>query len=395
MKSKCNICLSDNVTQILNLPNYPLNSQYNQSPILSGDKYFRKFELLSCIDCGHIFGESGFQLDELYHDDYSYRPSSPNIQWRVNFLLSQLKSVSHIDFNRVIDIGCFNGQLLKKAKEFLKSDYFIGVDPSMSIEMVNDNKEIIFIKDFIQNVNLPFFSSFKPDLIISDQCFEHIDDLNLIVSNLNDQVSDNSKFFICVPSLEAMSDKLNFQFIIHEHLNYFTVSSLFRIFKKYSINMERYYIDYESASNFNLAVFTKNNECNIEESQLPIVSINTLIDRINLFKQNIDINNDFIQKIGYNNKLFGFGASDLTSNLAYFMKSNLNFLETIIDDTIWKNDLYIPGVEAQIVNFDKCQKNELKNSFCLITAPQATRYIIARLNELGVKGIIIPTNSIL
>ena len=197
------------------------------------------------------------------------------------------------------------------------------------------------------------------------------------------------------PTTGEYYNKLNFQFIIHEHLNYFTVASLFKLFKRHSINMERYYIDYESTSNFNLTVFAKNKESNIAENQLPILKTKILIDSIELFKRNIDINNEFIQKISCNNKLFGFGASDLTSNLAYFMKSNLNFLESIIDDTVWKNDLYIPGIEAQIVNSDKCQKEQLKNSFCLITAPQATRYIIARLNELGVKCIIIPTNSIL
>jgi SAM-dependent methyltransferase len=380
----------------MNLPNYPLNSQYLSQPSLGNGRYNKDFDLMGCNNCGHIFGESSFHTSELYHDEYCYRPSSPNINWRVHFLIGQLEeTVKHIQFNRVIDIGCNNGQLLRKAKEVLNAEHFIGVDPAIPLDVFNENEDIIFIKDFVQNIKLPYFKNEKPDLIISDQCFEHIQDLNLVISDLYKQVGSGSKFFICVPSLEAMIDKLNFQFVIHEHLNYFSLRSLYNLFKKHSLNLERYVIDYLSTSNFILTVFSKGNEILISENELPLVTLELVKNRISQFKNNISYNTEFLKKIYLNNRIYGFGASDLTSNLAYFMNTDLEFLSGIIDDTSWKNNMYMPGIKTQISNSIELSEIEYKNSYCLITAPQASRHLMVRINELGFKGVIIPTAVII
>jgi SAM-dependent methyltransferase len=390
MKKKCNVCLSNDVKSILNLPKYPLNSLYLPKNDLNIDKYYKNFELFSCNDCGHIFGISSFQLSELYNDDYNYRPTSPNIQWRVEFLISKLTVYKGIKFNRIIDIGCYNGQLLKRAKDILSADYFIGVDPSMPNDVLSEKSDIIFIKDFIQNVDLPHYNQNKPDLILSDQVFEHIDDLNEVVNKLYEVVSPNSKFCICVPSLEAMLDKLNFQFIIHEHLNYFSANSIKKLFCNHGLYMENCYIDYQSTSNFMLSFFEKGNETE-QKNTNQIISTDAFLDHFNMFKQNLESNLKSIKKLSLLENVYGFGASDLTSNLAYFMNTEFNFLCNILDDTQWKNNNFMIGINAEIKNPENSKVELYKNSYCLITAPQASRHLINRINTLGFKCICIPT----
>jgi hypothetical protein len=396
MKYKCNICLSDDVLPILSLPSFPLNSQYFPNKNLNSTKYLKDFYLYYCSNCFHIFGKSEFKLTELYNNEYHYRPSSPNIHSRVNFISSQLEKLKNISFNRVIDVGCYNGQLLKKVKSFLNADYFIGIDPSLPLELLEGNNEIIFIKDFIQNIDLPYYNAKKPDLILSDQCFEHIDDLNLVLGKLYENVSFDSKFYICVPSIEAMMDKLNFQFIIHEHLNYFSISSLNKLFHKHNLFIQDYYIDYESTSNFLISTFIKSRKefKNIDDHIYPFNYKDIFLKRYQLFKNNLEINSELIERLRLNYKIFGFGASDLTSNLSYFMNTDFNYLVNIIDDTPWKNNQYLLGINPQISNITDFINDDFKQAFCLVTAPQASRHLMGRINTLGFKSILIPTGTL-
>jgi hypothetical protein len=397
MTYKCNICLSNNVSSLLSLPSFPLNSQYFPNKNLNSTKYFKDFDLYYCLNCYHIFGKSEFKLTELYNNEYNYRPSSQNIHSRVNFISSQLEKLKNISFNRVIDIGCYNGQLLKKVKSFLTADYFIGIDPSLPVELLGENNEFIFIKDFIQNVDLPYYNEKKPDLILSDQCFEHIDDLNLVLSKLYDNVSFDSKFYICVPSIEAMIDKLNFQFLIHEHLNYFSAKSLNKLFFNHSLFIESYSIDYESTSNFLLSIFRKNRvelNCN-EIIDSPIITNDFFLTKFNNFKNNLEINGDLINRIKNKYEIFGFGASDLTSNLAYFMNTDFKYLNNILDDTNWKDNSFLVGIDSKIVNPNDFNIEYFKKCFCLITAPQASRHLLNRVNKLSFKSVLLPTGTLI
>lgn len=96
-----------------------------------------------------------------------------------------------------------------------------------------------------------------------------------------------------------------------------------------------------------------------------------------------------------NYKIYGFGASDLTSNLSYFMNTDFNYLVNIIDATPWKNNQYLLGINPQIFNTSYFLNNDFKQSFCLVTAPQASRHLLNRVNSLSFKSVLLPTGTLI
>lgn len=376
---------------VLALPNYPLNTVYLKI-YPTADKYRpRNMYLYCCNNCNHFQAFSELSINELYDNDYNYHTQNSGVQGRITFFLNQLDPIKSIKFNRVIDIGCFDLSLLKKLKGILSANYFIGIDPSIPHEVMINNEGIICFKEYCDTVNLPHYNSDLPDLIISDQTLEHIPGINKSLHSIISQVHKDSFFAICVPSIEVLIEKLNFHNIIHEHVNYFSIHTLSRLFDNYRLSLHSYTIEYNSTCGFLFALYSKNKNINIKIPSINIYTKNYFLIHYDIFKNAIANSMIIINNIK-NEKVYGFGASDITSNLAYYMDTDFSFLTNILDDTDYKQKTYFPFLKPEIIN--PSDSKSIIGSNCLITAPQAARYLYKRLLDFGFKRIINPIGLI-
>ena len=387
---KCNVCVSAKLDCVLSLPNYPLNSVYlSPLEISKTERYHpKKFDLYICEDCGHFQAESGVALSELYNDEYNYNTQNSGVQGRIGFFLAQLDQVSAVQFNRVIDIGCYDLSLIKAVKQRIQANHFIGIDPSMPVKCLSNEEGILCFKDYVDNVDIPGYNKDLPDLIISDQTFEHIPGVNATLGNVMKKVSENSLFAICVPSMEVLIEKLNFHNLIHEHVNYFSVKTLAELFRLNNASLKSHTLNYISTCGFLFGLFIKDGL----KSNKAVPAVNGadreyFTTHYVLFKAAIEHTLRLANKIK-NEPVYGFGASDITANLAYFMDSDLSFLSNIFDDTVYKKGKFYPYLKPEIIGVP--EDADLSNSTCLITSPQAARYIYNRVNALKFKRILNP-----
>jgi hypothetical protein len=200
-------------------------------------------------------------------------------------------------------------------------------------------------------------------------------------------VSKDSFFAVCVPSLEILIEKLNFHNIIHEHVNYFSIHSLTRLFENCKFYLLDFTIEHDSTCGFLFALYTRKQRKDGKKLHSKIHTKNSFLTYYNIFKDSINNNNKLISEIK-NGDMYGFGASDITPNLAYFMDSDFSFLNNILDDTDYKQNTFFPFLVPEIISPHNVKI--ARGSNCLITAPQASRYIYPRLNDLGFKKIFNP-----
>lgn len=388
----CNVCTSSSLDLVIALPNYPLNSLYLPEGGNENSRYnSRNLDIFVCRTCGHFQAMSSIGLSEFYNDDYNYNTHNAGVQGRIAFFLSQLKQVENTKFNRVIDIGCYDLSLLKAVKNKVKANYFIGVDPSIPNSCLTNETELICFKDYIDNVELPHFDKDLPDLIISDQTFEHIPSINSTLGNITEKVSPNSVFAVCVPSMEILIEKLNFHNLIHEHVNYFSVQSLTKLFSFHNLALKNHSLNYLSTCGFLFALFDKNETSGLVPSGVNVLDRSYFLKRFDLFKLLLDRTTEMISE-NTDEKMYGFGASDITANLAYFMASDFAFLTSILDDTDYKQGKYIPYLKPKIESPNSGMN--LSDCTCLITSPQAARYLYNRINNFHFKRIINPLGLI-
>jgi hypothetical protein len=387
----CNICNSNSLKLVLSLPKYPLNTIYLKRISDESDYSAQDLNLYCCNKCSHFQASSDLSLKELYNNDYNYHTENPGVQGRIAFFLNQLEPLKTIKFNRLIDVGCFDLSLLKTLKKVISANCYIGIDPSIPDDVMNKNGEIICYKEYCDSVILPHSNSELPDLIISDQTFEHIPGINKSLHSIISQVHKDSFFAVCVPNIEILIEKLNFHNIIHEHVNYFSIHTLTRLFDEYRLSLHSYTIEYNSTCGFLFAIYSKRKNVNIKIPYNNIYTKEYFLIHYDIFKNSIAQSMKIINNIK-NEKVYGFGASDITSNIAYFMNSDFSFLTNILDDTGYKQKTYFPFLKPEIIN--PTDAKSIIGSNCLITAPQAARYLYKRLLAFGFKRIINPIGLI-
>ncbi|MFT6841259.1 MAG: hypothetical protein ACJASR_000016 [Psychroserpens sp.] len=386
----CNVCGSKETLMVLTLPRYPLNSVFTENPSFKGIR--EDFDLYQCQKCNHVQALTALLPEDIYNDNYNFPHTASGVVTRKKIFLEHiLDNFIELKFNRVIDIGCNSLSLLSDLKSNgIKANHFIGIDPAPLPEDDKSIEKIIFIQGFAEEVDIPFGKTDLPDLIVSDQVFEHIPNINVMLASFSKKIAVNSVFVISVPSLELLTKHYNFQMLIHEHVNYFTEDSLTNLFFFSNPGFLRVTSEFITIPHIGTLIQSFRLTGGQHKRHL-LNKINPWIDFNNnftIYKNQLKVVEEHLQRLSENEQIYGFGASYIVAILAYFMESDLSFLTAIIDDTPYKRNKYVPGVKPRIVSLEDV--SSLSEVVIFITAPQASRAIMNRLIPLNPQMIVSP-----
>ncbi|MBK9347219.1 MAG: methyltransferase domain-containing protein [Burkholderiales bacterium] len=383
----CNVCGKTALREVLHLPAFPLNSRYLKTP--SWEKYLADFTLHACQACSHLQGISAMALSSIYNTEYDYASGSDGVSARQKWLLSRASYFAKgKQYNRVIEIGCNNLSLMKGLRASgIAAKHWIGIDPVPLASPVDD---VTFINGYSQDVDIPHFDPSLPDLVVADQVFEHIPALNSVLTDLNGKVGAGSSYMVCVPSLELLVENLSFHNIIHEHLNYFSVKSMRNLFEPNGMALEHSELNNSQTVGYLLQMWNRSDGVKPVEMECadPAELLVEFDAKYRYFLGSLRLTSSFLNNQFAGSSCYGFGASDITSQLAYFANTDFSMLRYILDDTPYKQNKFMPLVHSMVVG--PSQVSDLSKAVIFVTAPQANRPIVKRLSELNVRKIILP-----
>ena len=223
--NECRICKNRNLKIIIDL-----KSQYIQGSFIKKNypkPYSKKIplKLMLCKKCFLV------QLlhttnKEILYKNYWY---SSGINQTMKIHLKKLVNSSYkIIRNKtkkinVLDIGCNYGTLLNYYPKFVG---IYGIDPSQIIRKIKNHK-IMVINDFfppkkekLQNLKIKF------DLITSIAMFYDIDDPNFFVKKIKYFLNKEGIWVFELSYIIDMIKLNSFDTICHEHLEYYSLSTL-------------------------------------------------------------------------------------------------------------------------------------------------------------------------
>ena len=360
----CYICDSKNLNEIFSYTDFALAGGFLEKNDFSYEKHY-PMTLLYCENC-----KLGY-IKEIVKNDLLFKTINTNNSYfyyssKIPFLVRHFNELSQYICNKypskkkLLEIGCNDGVLLN---QLVNKYSLIGVDPSATIKNI-ENKNIITINDyFCDTVVDSILSKYgKMDIVVSCNCMAHIDKIHEIYENILRLLNDDGILIIEVHYFKNIIDQRQFDFIYHEHLLYYNITTFYKIAEKYNLFIE----DVNKLNVHGGSIRVTLRKCNkllkyaddkvlkyIEEENNISTDVFKLDTEIKLWRDSLlNIINDIKNS---NKKLYGYGASGRANTIMEIL--GITF-DLIFDDSSSKFDKLTPKYHVVIKNSDDIYNTE-------------------------------------
>ena len=294
------------------------------------------------------------------------------------------KSLCHLDLSTVIDVGGNDGTLLNAFREASaennfwsgrKPIRFINVDMGRNLQEVNERASNEFVcGQFNEQMDLP-----KANLIVSTNVFQHTQDVHAFMRGI-------VKFLDGVWVLEfpyTLETILTNQFdqFYHEHYYYWLISPLEKLFQQYGLRIIGLFP--QSIHGGTMRLWMTNKEIGAPALDLSAIqkAEQKAVNLCNFDQTIVGLRHYFdrafaTKKLG---RICFFGAAAKGCVFLNALNLNINTMgkTVVIDDTVEKQGLYVPGTGFQVVN-----RSALKDyDTVIILAHNFADYIEASLRK--------------
>ena len=332
----------------------------------------------------------------VFPKNYPYTSSTTKIL-RDNFeeLANEIRKNYKLKKKFIVDIGSNDGNLLS----FFKKDFkVLGVTPE-DIGKIAIKKGIPTILDYFDgNVVKKIKKKFgKPDIITATNVFAHIENPKKILKNILSLLDDNGLFVSESHYLIPLIKDLQYDTIYHEHLRYYSLSSLRYFFSLMNLRI----IDAKKIPTHGGSIrvtATKNKKLKQSKNVLKILKEEKKFlnfQRLKKFKDDVVLSKLKLNKLLFSLKkskkrIFGISAPSRAATIINYVGIDENIIENILEIKGSKKiGKYLPGTKIPI--FEESILYKEKPHYVLIFSWHISKQIILNLKKNGYKGkFIIP-----
>jgi len=392
-RSKCRLCNSSSLQNILKLTPTPPANNYVNEPVTQSTI---PLDLSICGDCMHIQLKQIVKPEHLY-SNYIYVSCASKVMEDhlvdgINHIIKENNIERH---SNILEIGANDGTCIK---HLICNGYtnVVGVDPAANLHKTHN---LPIICDFFgSSIKSKIgYRSFK--LIYAFHCCPHIEDIQDVFTTIYELLEDDGIFVMEVGYFYEVFKKKLFDTIYHEHIDYHTCTVLQRFAKIKNLNL--YDIGENNIQGGSIRFFfskdlsrpvTQNVMNSIQkESSIQLFNIVNLRNwqrNITLCKQDILCLFNGIKSSG--KKIAGYGASAKSTTFLYHYGLCKDSIEFIIDDSVLKHNLYTPGLNIPIKPISILDNEHI--DYIIILSWNFTTNIIENLKKYRSSGlrIIIP-----
>lgn len=321
-----------------------------------------------CAECKHVQLLDGVPPAAMF-EDYLYISSASDV------LKAHLLDLSDIVTQRcgltaqnlVIDVGCNDGTLLSGFQRH--GVKVLGVDPAKNLVNFTAEKGIERYVGFFssQSAKEIVAKYGHAKVITATNTFPHIPALRDFAQGLQTALAPGGVFVVEAHSLFDMLDQVAFDTIYHEHISYWALAPMIRLFEEHGmevISAERLPLHHGQ-----LRVFVqRRGEGKVEPSVAEILELEKKhgLDRVETYQKFADnverIKQDLTRTIGdlraQGKQVVGYGAPAKGNTLLCYLQLGPDKIDYIADKSRLKQGLFTPGMHVPVVPPERLLKDQ-------------------------------------
>ncbi len=194
--------------------------------------------LLHCRNCELV--QLGLAVDPviIFPPEYPYTSGTTKLL-RDNFADLQRESAAMLglgDQDLVVDIGSNDGTLLSNFQK--GGQRVLGIEPTDVGDIANERGIPTIKRYFGPEVAREVKREYGPaSMVTAANCFAHIEDVHAIVDGVVEMLKDDGVFVTELHYLIPLLETLQYDTIYHEHLRYYSLTSLKHLFEMHGLEV--------------------------------------------------------------------------------------------------------------------------------------------------------------
>jgi len=353
------LCQEASVEEFLDLGQTALANQFLRADEINSSEPKYPLRVGFCHACHHVQLTDSVPPGEMF-DHYLYISSASdtlkNHLWDVSDLLVRRYDLGAEDL--VVDIGCNDGTLLKGFQRH--GVRLLGVDPAQNLAAFTDGSGIdrytqLFTAATAKEVVGKWGHA---SLITATNTFPHIQNLGDFIEGIKTALKPGGVFVIEMHYLLDMIEQVAFDTIYHEHVSYWALGPMKRLFEKHGMSV----VDAERVPlhHGQLRVHVqRQGEGAVQPGVEKILEAEKAagLDQFATYQRFADnakrIKRDLHETLSElarrGERVAGYGAPAKGNTLLGFLEIGPDLLPYIVDRSPLKQGLYTPGTHIPVV----------------------------------------------
>ena len=357
--TRCRSCGGQDLRVFLSLGNMPLSDGLLAPDELEREEPRYPLDVAFCPDCALAQILETVPPERLFGADYPYfssftdallKHSAANVAARIEERRLDTGSL-------VIELASNDGYLLQYYRE--RGIPVLGIDPAPGPVAAARARGIETLEAFFGDELAKRLAAEgrRADVIHANNVLAHVADTNGFVAGIGTLLKEDGVAVIEVPYVKELIDHGEFDTIYHEHLCYFSVTALARLFQRHGLTLNG--VEPLTIHGGSLRLFVgKRERADRSVADHLQAERRTGVDRLEYyagFSERVGrIRRELVALLGRlkreGARVAGYGAAAKGTILLNFAGIGREVLEFVADRNVHKQGRYIPGVRLPIVS---------------------------------------------
>ncbi len=346
----CRSCGHNDLETVLSLGRTPLANALLTKDQLAQEEETFPLDLVYCPQCTLVQITETVSPEKLFREYFYLSSFSDTMLRHAEVMAAELVRSRGLGAESlVIEVASNDGYLLRQYKRL--GVPVLGIEPAVNIARVAEEQHgIPTICEFFGETLAERLRSegSLADVIHAHNVLAHVPDLNGFVRGLNKLLKDDGVVVIEVPYVKDMIDACEFDTIYHEHLSYFSLTALDKLFNRHALKIQdfrrlpihggtlRIYVSRENPQDSVIRVLR-------EEKGFSLTDFANKVEKLRADLVAL------LQKLKQEGKRIAvYGASAKGSTLLNYCRIGRETLDYVIDRSTVKQGLYTPGTHLEI-----------------------------------------------